>query len=217
LDPVKPLTMISDVEKNQQPAVPGSHVFLHIHPKLGPLFHDLFQGGVRVKARIGATIHSFLCEGLGLDPRYVEERIQTVFLNGKAVDDPTSAVIPDHAVIALSAAMPGVLGATLRKGGYYAAMRGEISHSGQDTLSPHEGKILLKLFNLLPGEIGASLLSKGVWVKGDTLKKFFETRLPRLKERHVRAEKDDKDVGLEQLAQQEWPADQEVFLKVRFE
>jgi hypothetical protein len=209
--------MAFDKNQDQRNSIPEPNLLLHVRPELVPVFYDLFQAGVFVNAKIGATIQAFLCDGLGLDPQYVKERIQTVFLNGKAVDDPTSAVIPDHAVLALSAAMPGVLGATLRKGGYYAAMRGEISHSRQDTLSPHEGKILLKLFNLLPREIGASLLSKGVWVKGDILKKFFETRLPRLKEGHVRAEKDDQDVGLEQLAQQEWPAGQEVFLKVGFE
>jgi hypothetical protein len=140
-----------------------------------------------------------------------------VFLNGKAVDDPSSAIVPDHAVIALSAAMPGLLGATLRKGSFYAAMRSEISLAGQAAVSAHEGKVLLKLFNLLPGEIGAFLLSKGVWVKGDTLKRFLETRVHRFEEGHIRVEKDGKNVEVKQLVQQEWPADQEVFLRVHIE
>jgi hypothetical protein len=190
---------------------------LHVHPKLGPLFQNLFQEGVLVNGRIGATILSFLCDDLGLAPRYVEERIQTVFLNGKAVDDPASAVIPDHATLALSAAMPGLLGATLRKGGFYAAMRSEISHAGQGPVSPHEGKVLLKLFNLLPGEIGPLLLERGLWVKGETLKRFFEARRSRLEQGGAQVESDGKPVGLDWFARQEWPADTEVFLRVQIE
>lgn len=35
-------------------------------------------------------------------------RVQTIFLNGKAVDDPTHEIVTDKAVIALSAAMSGL-------------------------------------------------------------------------------------------------------------
>jgi hypothetical protein len=209
--------MDPDRQKNTTRTHPKQEVFLYVRPQLAPIFYDLFQVGVLVNARIGTSIQSFLCDALGLDPRYVEERIQTVFLNGKAVDDPSSAIVPDHAVIALSAAMPGLLGATLRKGSFYAAMRSEISLAGQAAVSAHEGKVLLKLFNLLPGEIGAFLLSKGVWVKGDTLKRFLETRVHRFEEGHIRVEKDGKNVEVKQLVQQEWPADQEVFLRVHIE
>jgi hypothetical protein len=207
--------MAFDKDRNQRNAFPESEVFLLVRPELGPIFHDLFQRGVLVTAKIGATIKSFLCDALELDPRYVEERIQTVFLNGKAVDDPGSAVIPDHATIALSAAMPGLLGATLRKGSYYAGMRTEISHARRDPVSSHEGKVLLKLFNLLPGEIGSLLLDQGIWVKGDTLKELLEKHGPRLAEGCVRAERDGKNVEVERLAQLGWPAGKEVLLRVR--
>jgi hypothetical protein len=209
--------MALDKDQHQRNTLPESQLLLIVRSNLAPIFHGLFQGGVFVNAEIGATIHAFLCGGLGLDPQYVEERIQTVFLNGKAVDDPSSAVIPDRATIALSAAMPGLLGATLRKGSYYAGMRSEISHAGQGAVSPHQGKVLLKLFNLLPGEIGSFLLDRGVWVKGDTLKKFLEKRLPRLAEGCLRVEMDGRTVDVERLAQQGWPAGEDVFLKACFE
>ena len=203
-----------DHDKNQNNVSPATQLILRTGPEPGPVFHALFQEGILLKARIGATIHAFLCDGLGLDPRYVEERIQTVFLNGKAVDDPASTVIPDNATIALSAAMPGLLGATLRKGSFYAAMRSEISHAGRSSLSPHEGDVVLKLFNLLPGEIGSFLLDRGVWVKGNALKRFLEVRLPRLRQGLIRAELDGRKVDLEELARQEWPAGGNVFLRV---
>jgi hypothetical protein len=206
--------MTPDKNQDQGNALPVSQVLLLVRPELEPIFHYLFQEGVLVDAKIGATVHSFLCDALGLDPQYVEERIQTVFLNGKAVDDPGSAVIPDHATIALSAAMPGLLGATLRKGSYYAGMRTEISHAGRGPVSLHEGKVLLKLFNLLPGEIGSFLLDRGVWLKGETLKKFLENRLPRLAEGCLRIEVDGGTVDVERLAQQQWPAGKEVLLRI---
>lgn len=198
-------------------AKPETDLFLVLRPELAPLFLDFFQRGVFVKAQVGTTIQAFLCQDLGLDPQYVKDRIQTVFLNGKAVDDPGSAVIPDDATIALSAAMPGLLGATLRKGSYYAGMRGEISLAGQGTVRPHEGRVLLKLFNLLPGEIGPSLLDRGVWVNPVPLRAFIEKHLPRLVKGCIRAEACGRVVEVEGLAKKQWPAGKEVFLRVQAE
>lgn len=194
--------------------VPEPGLTLVVEPGLMPSFYELLQRGVAVEALIGSTIQSFLCETLGLNPDYVEKAVQTVFLNGKAVDDPASALIPDHATLALSAAMPGLLGATLRKGGFYARMRGEISHTDQGKVSPHQGKVVLKLFNLLPRDIGPLLLEKGVWVDGKTLKVFFEKRLPLILKGCREATLHGRKVDAARLVEQEWP-EGNVLLRVR--
>jgi hypothetical protein len=191
-------------------------LYLLVRPEVMQAFRDLLQKGVLVRAPIGSTIQSFLCETLGLDPQYVERTIQTVFLNGKAVDDPASAVITDHATIALSAAMPGLLGATLRKGSYYAKMRGEISHVDRGAVPLHEGRVLLKLFNVLTGDIGPLILEKGVWVNGKNLKEFFEKRLPVFQGGCRQAVLHGTNVDVEQLAERDWP-DEEVFVRVQSE
>jgi hypothetical protein len=191
-------------------------LYLVVRPEVMPAFHELLQRGVLVRAPIGSTIQSFLCETLGLDPQYVERTVQTVFLNGKAVDDPASAVITDHATIALSAAMPGLLGATLRKGSYYAKMRGEISHVDRGAVPLHEGRVLLKLFNLLTGDIGPLILEKGVWVNGKSLKEFFEKRLPVFQGGCHQAVLHGTNVDAEQLAERDWP-DEDVFVRVQSE
>jgi hypothetical protein len=104
----------------------------------------------------------------------VDERIQTLFLNGKAIDSPGTALLRDDSTLALSAAMPGLLGATLRKGGRYARMRNEISYQEQSQSTPvREGLVLLKLFNLLPAEIGPAVLTRGIWLKGEELNHFL--------------------------------------------
>ena len=206
--------MSAEKKANRPKSAPQLDLTLVVGPELMSAFYELLQRGVVIEAPIGSTIQSFLCESLGLELRYLQERIQTIFLNGKAVDDPASAVIADHAIIALSAAMPGLLGATLRKGGFYARMRGEISHADQGKVSPHQGKVVLKLFNLLPAEIGPLILEKGVWVDGKTLKAFFEKRPPLLLKGCREAKLHGKDVEVSRLAEQEWP-EEDIFLRVK--
>ncbi|NTV31984.1 MAG: hypothetical protein HGA50_01685, partial [Deltaproteobacteria bacterium] len=146
-----------------------------VEPKLFEKFLQLLQKGVKVTGRIGSSVLSFLRDDLGLSPEYVDKRIQTLFLNGKAIDNPDTSFLKEDSTLALSAAMPGVLGATLRKGGRYARMRSEISYQEQNTgISVHEGFVLLKLFNLLPAEIGPSVLARGIWLKGEELNHFLK-------------------------------------------
>jgi len=104
----------------------------------------------------------------------VEDRIRTAFLNGKPVDDFSTAIIESGATLALSAAMPGLVGATFRKGGYLAVFRGTITHQRGDTIAEdREGVVSIKLFNLLTKEIGLTFLKRGIMVDSDTAKWFF--------------------------------------------
>jgi len=45
----------------------------------------------------------------GLDEDYVTQRISTIFLDGKPVDDIDTLLVRDGAVLSLSAAMPGLV------------------------------------------------------------------------------------------------------------
>src|SRR6266545_6489005 len=89
-------------------------------------FAPTLQRGVTVQAAGKASVASFLVDGLGIDPEYVRQRVTTVFLDGAVVDDLELAHLREGSLLALSAAMPGLVGATLRKGGYYGAMRAAI-------------------------------------------------------------------------------------------
>jgi hypothetical protein len=166
-------------------------------PKLFEKFLQLLQKGVKVTAQVGSTVRSFLCEDLGLSPEYVEKRIQTLFLNGKAIDNPDTAILKEDSTLALSAAMPGLLGATLRKGSYYARMRSEISHQEQNKgIAVHEGFVLLKLFNLLPAEIGPAVLARGIWLKGEDLNQFLRELPDELVGNCTEAKVDDQAINL---------------------
>ncbi len=131
-------------------------------------FVGLFQRGVLVAAATGCSLWSFLTEQLGIPPDYVKERVTTIFLDGDVVDSLEGSVVRDGSVLALSAAMPGLVGATLRRGGYYAAMRAAITHGVESSPAPEAGAagtVRVKLFNLLIPELGPALLAHGIVIE----------------------------------------------------
>jgi hypothetical protein len=137
-------------------------------------FLPLLGQGFTVKREAGASVEDFLCRECGIAQDYLRERVQTVFLNGKAIDDLAAAVVSDGSTIALSAAMPGLAGAVLRKGGAYAAMRRQISHAspaGSHASGPVS--VSIKLFNLVARELGPGFLDQGVLIRGADLQDFF--------------------------------------------
>lgn len=130
-------------------------------PRLAPLF----QKGIRVLIPAGISAHDFLVDELGVDPEYVRGRITTVFLDSSVVDNMETAWLREGSCLALSAAMPGLVGATMRKGGYYAAMRGAITlaaERGAASATGQKVQVSVKLFNLLIEELGPVLLAYGV-------------------------------------------------------
>lgn len=123
------------------------------------------QRGVAVRLGAPRSVLAFLIEELGLTPEYVRQRITTVFLDGQVVDVLEDALLRQGSRLALSAAMPGLLGATLRRSGPYAAMRAEITRAADHELRTSTGGPLIiqvKLFNLLVDELGPRLLARGV-------------------------------------------------------
>jgi hypothetical protein len=137
-------------------------------------FLPLLGQGFTVKRPAGASVEEFLCRGCGIDPDYLRDRVQTVFLNGKAIDDLATAVVSDGSTIALSAAMPGLAGAVLRKGGAYAAMRRQISHSSPGgSAAGGPVSVSIKLFNLVARELGPGFLEQGVLIGGADLQDYF--------------------------------------------
>jgi len=153
------------------------HISLTVEASLIPAFSQLLQNGFWIKGYVGCSVKSFLCEQFGLSPEYLEKRIQTIFLDGDAVDDVERATVEDGATLSLSAAMPGLAGAVLRKGGYYAAMRDQISCKGETTsASMQSGKVSVKLFNMPLQELGPIFLKHGIWVESDKFKDVLKAR-----------------------------------------
>lgn len=132
-------------------------------------FFLLLQQGFMLKAHVGCSIKSFLTKEIGISPDTLE-RIQTIFLDGKPVDNLDTAIIKDGSILALSAAMPGLVGATLRRGGVYSSFRSSITYREANAQCiTGEGFVQLKLFNVLMDELGPDFLRKGILVKSSDL------------------------------------------------
>ena len=124
------------------------------------------------------------------------------------IDDLHTSKIEDGSVLSLSAAMPGLLGATLRKGGYYSVFRSHIStHEKGVKLQTGEATIQLKLFNLVLKELGPGLLREGIGIPKNDLRKlikgFIETGLSGIK--RITLNGLDLDIAL--LSSQDWDSE----------
>ncbi len=149
--------------------------FIVDEPLIAQLFL-LLQQGVKIRRRVGCSVDAFLREELGAGPAMIE-KIQSIMLDGKPVDDIGAAMVHDGSVLALSAAMPGLVGATLRRGGAYSSFRSAITyHETGKACAPGEGRVSIKLFNLLMAELGPGLLRQGVLIKAADLAYFLMER-----------------------------------------
>ena len=212
------------MEKNEQSSsaetakdASGEHLCLQVTPKLIPLFFQLLGQGFSVNIQTGATVKDLLCKQLGIHEDYLAQRIQTIFLNAKVVDDINTAIVAEESTLALSGAMPGLVGAILRSGGYYAAMRNQLSHvqSGPSSQA-QSAKITLKLMNIVAKELGPIFLQQGIWLKGQTLQEFIERRSDDLNAGCRACELDHKAVEFPSLQGMEWRNDM-VLLQVTAE
>jgi hypothetical protein len=191
------------------------NICLTLEKTIIPIFYQLLSQGFVIHAQLGCTIKELLCGQFGIKDDYLEERIQTIFLDNKTVDDVNSAVIQEGSTLALSAAMPGVLGATLRKGGQYAPMRSQISHVKDITSDLHKkGEVTIKLFNLIARELGPLFLERGIRVKGEDFYDIAARNENNFMTGCKQAIKDDNNIEPEKLMEVEWKGKQ-VFLQIK--
>ena len=180
------------------------------------LLNGVFRQGVQVEILAGSSIRQVIVEQLGIAEDYLENRIQTLFLNGKPVDDVDAMKVSDGSVLALSAAMPGLAGATLRKGGKYAAFRQQIS-LGSDSPVPvlRKARMILKLFNQVTEEQGPVVLTKGIGISGgDFLDVIRKAQDQSLMQEILKAEVNGKAIAPEML-DPEISGKTAVFLSIR--
>jgi hypothetical protein len=138
-------------------------------------FFPLLQKGFTLEVSLGCPIRALLRDQLGVPEPYIETRIQTVFLDGKPVDDIDTALVGDGATLALAPAMPGLMGAMLRRGGYYAPMRSGITHRDDTAEQPiGKGRIVVKLFGSALRDLGPKFLERGVQVDAGDLAKVVK-------------------------------------------
>jgi hypothetical protein len=130
----------------------------------------MFQRGVVVSISGPCSVADFLAVDLAVEPDYVRRMIATVFVDSMVVDDLENAMLHPGSTLTLSAAMPGLVGATLRRSSFYSAMRAEVSwHEGSEARRDDEPAptIRVKLFNLIIPGVGPLVLRRGIMLAHD--------------------------------------------------
>jgi len=193
------------------------HLNLVVKANLISRFLNLIEQGFKLKIKAGLSIRELFCDQLGISDDYFDNRIQTLFLDGKPVDNVDTTRVYDGARIALSAAMPGLVGATFRKGGRYASFRGTISYSEAKNASVRgQGEITLKFFNMIAKELGPAFLQKGIIIEEKRFQDFALRNSEDLKADCNSIHLNDAEIDAAKLKEMKWE-DQEVFLQVTSE
>ena len=149
----------------------------------------ILQAGFSLRARRGMSARVFMREVLGFPDAYIEGVVSTVFLDDSPVDDIDTARLAEGSRIALSAAMPGLVGAVMRRHSPYAALRETISYregggaegsseggarrdgsgleSAESAGGPPEIRVGVKLFNSVMSGRGPEVLARGIVLADD--------------------------------------------------
>jgi hypothetical protein len=191
------------------------NLHLYFEERTVPRFFQILQKGFLMKVKVGCSISELFCGQFNISPEYFEDRIQTIFLEGNPVDDARTAIIKDGSHIAISGAMPGLVGAVLRKGGFYSSLRSGISYmeKGENRLA-EDGTVFLKIFNLLLKDLGKVFLEKGIWVAGEEIHTFLKKQQDDFWKGFNSAKLNGKDLLQDELLNIKW-TDRLVFLKVQ--
>jgi hypothetical protein len=146
-----------------------SEIAVVFSPQLPSSLLRLFQKGLEIEVDLGTDLVTLLRSDLCLTEEGID-RIQTIFWQGKPVDDLHNCRTVQGGILALSAALPGLVGACLRRGGAWAPLRSSITHDqGEAEESPSTGTIIVKLFNFMLREVGPMLLARGIILNGKEL------------------------------------------------
>jgi hypothetical protein len=170
----------------------------------------MLQSGFQVRVLLGGSVRELLCNQLELPSDYVEDRIRTLFLDGRPVDDMDRAIVEDGSVLGLSGALPGLVGATMRRGGYYGCLRDSITYRPATAILPEKpesavGIITIKLFNLVLKDLGPHFLSRGVLLPANAVESFLHDQPGDIWDANVTIRIDGERIAAPTAPQQPWP------------
>jgi len=122
----------------------------------------LLREGVLIDLSPGLSLRQTMIQDLGFCPECVEERVQTVFLDGSPVDDIDADSAAPGCTLALAGALPGVAGIAMRRGSPVGAFRQGITHVPTAAKGVEAFQVTLKLFNSVALECLPVVLEQGI-------------------------------------------------------
>ena len=147
-------------------------IFLKCLGNITSLFMPELQKGFYIHSYHGKSIYSVLTEECGISYDYISEKVKTVLVDGGPVDDIFNTTIKNNGVCAISGAMPGIVGAMMRIGSPYAAMRKSITVQPDKSVESDKNIIFkLKFFNVILSDKGLEFLKRGILIER---KRFVE-------------------------------------------
>ncbi len=145
---------------------PDKSVEIEIDQSKIPMFDSLLQSGFMMHTKSGDSIETFLCDQMGIDPKYIIERIKTVVLDHRPVDNLEKALLHDGSKLTLSGGMPGLVGMTLGRGSILASFRSSITYRGDEgVMAGGQAGVNIKRFNIVMKDLGGIFLKYGINVK----------------------------------------------------
>ena len=113
----------------------------------------------------GASVSAFISNLLEMKAADVSAEIRTIILNNKVVDEPDRSEMKAGSSLTLSGAMPGLVGAMLRSGSPYKAMRGTItSETGGSEQRSADSMARVKLLNTVLKNHRNAMIRRGFWI-----------------------------------------------------
>lgn len=151
-----------------------SRLVITLSPHVLPLFASLLQHGLLFPISKPIELATFLLSLPGFTPDYLEQTVQTIFVDGVAADS-LDKELAGGSTVALSAAMPGLAGAIFRRHGMHGSLRSRPA-SVKHATSEHGGYVTLKLFNSIASDRVKDLLTRSILVHGQAFRTFAEPR-----------------------------------------
>lgn len=165
--------------------IPINPPALSFHTTQPEQFQQLFQDHFYVACEDNCTIRELLCEQMHVCGDYTQRRVQTVFLNGHPVDDIDTARITAGDTVALSSAMPGLMGAMMRTNSPFKQMRDTISlkeDARQEDAPGRQCLVRMRLFNFLAKELAGLFVDNGFYIETDAFQHFVDRHTPDLEQ-----------------------------------
>lgn len=133
-------------------------------------FASLLQHGILFPVRQPVPLVPFLLSLPGFTAEYIEQTVQTIFINGVPADSLQRELGPGT-TLALSAAMPGLAGAIFRRQGVHGSLRTRPPEQ-RGAAGGQEGYLTLKLFNSIAFDRSGDLLTQGILIASKAWQQF---------------------------------------------
>ncbi len=206
----------SSSASNKSGDIPAINLSMVVNDKMVPIFFQLLGHGFSMNVQTGCSVKELLCQQFRIPEDYLDERIKTIFLDAKVVDDASSAIVNDGSTFLFQVPCRASSELFCEVEAFMLPCAARFPMIKTKPLHERAGKITLKLLNLVVKELGPAFLEQGIWFNGEKLQEFIKYHLGELKSGGAASELNGELIDINNLLELDWD-DKTVFLQVRSE